>query len=180
MPMRLFALEYFRQFIHADLTHFCNAKKKAQLKIRNQLGPFVFNKREAWEEADKILGEQLKLKQSFYWAPYDPNHFISLRRIKYRLAAYEHCTIPQIEQFANQQEWVKGTLVEEFTEEEITEKSIKNLEKSVDLESFGQVFFTAPRHLGEGTSSATAHQQPAQVSASPVATYKGKEVQHSE
>jgi len=29
VPMRLFALEYFRQLINADLTHFCNAKEKA-------------------------------------------------------------------------------------------------------------------------------------------------------
>jgi len=29
VPMRLFALEYFRQMINADLVHFCNAKKKA-------------------------------------------------------------------------------------------------------------------------------------------------------
>jgi len=35
VPMRLFALEYFRQMIHADLTHFCNVKKKAQLRIKN-------------------------------------------------------------------------------------------------------------------------------------------------
>ena len=46
VPMRLFALEYFRQFISSDLTHFYAAKKKAQLKLRNQLGPFVINKNE--------------------------------------------------------------------------------------------------------------------------------------
>ena len=57
------------------------------------------------------------LKTSFYWAPYDPNHFISLRRVKHRLAGYEHCNIPQIEQYANQQEWVEGTLVEELSED---------------------------------------------------------------
>jgi len=95
--MRLFALEYFRQFIHSDLTHFCNAKKKLQLKIRNQLGPFIFNKREAWEQADKVLGEQLKLKQSLYWAPYDPNHFISYRKVSNKLTAYVHHKIPEIE-----------------------------------------------------------------------------------
>ena len=63
--MRLFTLEYFRQLINADLTHFCNVKKKAQLRIRNQLGPFIINKREAWEDVDKILGEDLKLRKSF-------------------------------------------------------------------------------------------------------------------
>jgi len=100
--MRLFALEYFRQFIHADIVHFCNAKKKAQLKIRNQLGPFIFNKREAWEEADNILGEELMLKQSFYWTPYDPGHFVSYRRVKNNLAPYVHFRIPEIQQYANQ------------------------------------------------------------------------------
>jgi len=57
VPIRLFSLEYFRQLINSDLTHLYNAKKKAQLKIRNQLGPFILNKREAWEDTDKILGE---------------------------------------------------------------------------------------------------------------------------
>lgn len=106
-------------------------------------------------------------------------HFISLRRVKYRLAGYDHSSIPQIEQYVNQQEWVEGTLVEEFSKEELAERAIKNLEKAVDLESFGQAFFTSPRHLGESTSSTTVSQQPAQTSAPLVATDKGKEVQHS-
>jgi len=55
VPMRLFALEYFMQIIDADLVHFCNAKKKAQLRIKNQLGPFVCNTREACKEAEKNL-----------------------------------------------------------------------------------------------------------------------------
>jgi len=80
--MRLFALEYFRQLINANLTHFCNVKKKAQLRTRNQLGPFIINKREAWEDADKILGEDFKLKKSFWWVAYDPNIFISDRKVR--------------------------------------------------------------------------------------------------
>lgn len=80
--MRLFALEYFRQLINANLIHFCNVKKKAQLSIRNQLGPFIINKREAWEDVDKILGEELKLKKIFWWVPYDPNGFISERKVE--------------------------------------------------------------------------------------------------
>ena len=40
VPMRLFALEYFREMINSDLVHFYNAKKKAQLRIKNQLCPF--------------------------------------------------------------------------------------------------------------------------------------------
>ena len=131
VPMRLFALEYFRQFGNADMVHFYSRSKKAQLKIRHQLGPFIFNKREeAWEEADKIL-KGYQLKTSFYWAPYDPNHFISLRRIKYRLAGYDHFSIPQIEKYANQQEWVQDTLVKDYFEEELAKKAIKKLEKQL-------------------------------------------------
>ena len=101
VPMRFFALEYFRQLISADLTHFCSAKKKSQLRIRNQLGPFIINKREAWEDADRILGEELKLKKIFWWAPYDPNSFISDKKVKNMLSAYKHSSILEIEQFAN-------------------------------------------------------------------------------
>lgn len=46
VPMRLFSLEYFRQFINSDLSHFHSTKKKARLKLRDQLGPFVVNKKE--------------------------------------------------------------------------------------------------------------------------------------
>jgi len=135
--MRLFALEYFRKFGNADMVHFYSINKKAQLKIKHQLGPFIFNKREeAWEEAYKIL-KSFQLKTSFYWAPYDPNHFISLRIIKYRLASYDHFSIPQIEKYSNQQEWVEGTLVEDYSEEELAQKAIKKLEKAIDLEYLG-------------------------------------------
>lgn len=153
VPMRLFAMEYFRQLSNVDLTHFCNVKKKAQLRIRNQLGPFITKKREAWKDADKILGEQLKLKKSFWWVPYDPNGFISERKVKNRLSTYKHCRIPEIEKFTNQDEWVEGTLIEELTEQKKMEQAMKNLEKNLDLDSFGQVFFKIPQQTGVGTSS---------------------------
>ena len=176
--MRLFALEYFRQFIRLDLTHFYAAKKKAQLKTRNQLGPFVFNKREAWEDTDKVLGEKLKLKQSFYWASYHPDHFISYRKLKNNLTTYVHHKIPEIQQYSNQQEWVEGTLVEEITEEEKLEKAMKELEKILDLDSFGQVSFKLPQHTGGDTSFARTSQQPTQKASTGSA--KGKEVIGSE
>lgn len=179
--MRIFALEYYRQFNSSDLTHFYGARKKSQLKIRHQLGPFIFNKREeAWEEADKILRDQLMLKQIFHWSPYDPEHFISFRRVKNKLTGYVHHKIPEIEQYVNQQDWVEGALVEELTKEEKLEKEMKELEKKLDLDSFGQVPFTLPQHIGEGTSSATTSQQPAQESTPTARTSKGKEVLHSE
>ena len=45
VPLRLFALEYYRQLISLDLTHFHSTKKKAQLKFKDQLGPFLMNKK---------------------------------------------------------------------------------------------------------------------------------------
>ena len=90
VPMRLFALEYFRQFGNSDYLHFQSKKKKSQLKVRSQLGPFLYNrKEEGWKEADNIL-EGLRLQTSFEWIPYDPNHFVSLRRVKYKLGSYAH------------------------------------------------------------------------------------------
>lgn len=132
VPMRLFALEYFRKFGNADMVHFYSGNNKAQLKIKHQLGPFIFNKREeAWEEAHKIL-KSFQLQTSFYWAPYDPNHFISLKRIKFTLASYDHFSIPHIEKYANQLEWIEGTLVDEYFEEELAQKTVKRLEKVID------------------------------------------------
>jgi len=144
VPMRLFALEYFRQFINSDLTYFHSTKKKAQLKFKDQLGPFVMNKKEGWQDIDHILSEKLKLKRSFWWVPYDPFGFINARKIKYRLSAYDHCKIPEIEQFSNQDDWVEGTLVEQFIKEEKMEQTMKNLEKTLDLDSFGQVSLKLP------------------------------------
>jgi len=43
VPMRLFALEYYRQLISSDLTHFHSTKRKVQLKLKDQLGPFLMN-----------------------------------------------------------------------------------------------------------------------------------------
>ena len=102
--MRLFALDYYRQLIHSDLTHFHSSKKKAHLKFKHHLGPFIMNKKEGWQDADQILKDKYKLSKSFRWVPYDPEGFICARRVKYRLLGYEHCKYPHIEQYANQQE----------------------------------------------------------------------------
>ena len=137
VPMRLFSLEYFRQIIHADLTHFCNVKKKAQLRIKNQLGPYVIHDRDAWKDVEKILEDHLRLKKIFGWVPYEPCSFISDRRVRYMLSVYVHHRIPEIEQYANQEEWVEGTLKEEISEQEKMEKTMKDLGKTLDLDSFG-------------------------------------------
>ena len=131
--MRLFSLEYFRKFGNADVLHFSGRGKKAQLKVRNQLGHFIYNKREeGWREAERIL-ESLGLQTSFLRKPYDPNHFITLRRVKYRLSGYDHVRIPHIEKHANQVKWRRGTLEEAVTQEELNERAIRNLRKIADL-----------------------------------------------
>ena len=55
LPMRLFALEYYRQIINSDEVHFVRTKKNAQLRIKYHLGPFICNNREVGKEADEIL-----------------------------------------------------------------------------------------------------------------------------
>ena len=46
------------QFIYSSF-----AKKKAQLRIKSQLGSFVCNSRDAGKEAERILEDYLKLKK---------------------------------------------------------------------------------------------------------------------
>ena len=61
------------------------------------------------------------------------------------------------------------------------EQAMKNLEKTLDLDSFGQVSFKQPQKTGVGTSSAGTSQQPTQEITTPAAgTSKGKEVLDSE
>ena len=44
-----------------------------------------------------------------------------------------HHRIPEIEQYANQDEWVEETLVEEESEEDKMNKIMKDLKKKYDL-----------------------------------------------
>ena len=152
VPMRLFALEYYRQLIQSDLTHFHSSKKKAHLNFKNELGPFIMNKKEGWEAADLILKDKHKLSYSFRWVPYDPQGFITARRTKYRLLAIKHCHYPHLEQYANLQEWQLDTLVESLSEEEKIVKNMKELEKTIDLDYVIQVPFRLPQTSGGGTS----------------------------
>ena len=43
----------------------------------------------------------------------------------------------KLNRFANQDEWIEGTLVEEIREQEKMENAMKDLEKTLDLDSFG-------------------------------------------
>ena len=180
VPMRLFSLEYFRQFGNADMVHFHSENKKVQLKVRNRLGPFIYNKREeAWQESNTIL-KCLELQTSFLWITYDPNHFISLRRVKYKLASYDHVRLPHIEKYANLLRWKEGTLEEASTKEEIALKEAKKLEKEADLEYCGQVFSLPHIQLGAAASSSTAPQQAAQTTPQVASTEKGKEMEQEQ
>ena len=51
LPMRLFPLLYIRQIINSDVVNFLAAKKKTQFKLKNQVGPFIYNNRDAGPEA---------------------------------------------------------------------------------------------------------------------------------
>jgi len=119
--------------LNSDQIHFTKAKKKAQLRIKDPLGPFVCNNREAGKEAEEIL-EQMRLNKSFVWR-YDPQGFICDRRMKHKLSPYFHHKIPEIEQYENMDEWREGTLVEMDSDQIDVENAMKDLEKRLDLDS---------------------------------------------
>ena len=108
--MRIFALEYFRKIINSGKVNFLSARKKTQFKIKNQLGPYICNNREAGEEADKIL-YQMKFNSNFMWQ-YDPNGVINKLRLKLKLSAFMHESRQYIEKYANQSEWLENTLID--------------------------------------------------------------------
>ena len=87
------------------------AKKKTQLKLKNQIGPFICNHRDAEKEASSQLLEY-KLEESFPWN-YDPQGILSKLRVKCKLTPFIHESKPEIEKFANQIEWIENTLTEE-------------------------------------------------------------------
>jgi len=55
LPMRIFSLEYFRKIISADEVNFLAPRKKTQFNMKNKMGPFICNTREAGPKADKML-----------------------------------------------------------------------------------------------------------------------------
>ena len=180
VPMRLFALEYFRQFGNADVLHFSGKGKKAQLKVRNELGHFIYNKRdEGWQEADRML-ESLGLETSFLWTPYDPNHFISMRRVRYRLSSYNHLRIPHIEQYANLSEWQEGTLEEPITQEELALKGKRDLLKIADLELCTQVYSFPGTQVQAAASSSKTNQQTIQTAGQTSSKGKEKEMEEQQ
>ena len=120
-----------------------------------------------------MILESLRLETSFRWVPYDPNHFISLWRVKHKLGGYPHIRLPHIEKYANLLSWKEGTLEEAITREKIIQREAKNIEKEANLETCGQVSSSYQRQLGAAASSSTAHQQA--TKATDQASSKGKE-----
>ena len=110
LPMRLSALEYIRQILNSYSVNLLAAKKKTQFKLKNQVGPFICNKREAGAEAEKQLLDY-KFSKNFLWL-YDPYGIISKMRVKCKLTPYIHEKKFEIEKFSNQFEWLENTLVE--------------------------------------------------------------------
>ena len=70
MSMRIFALQYLIQILNYDSINFMAARKKTQFKLKNQIGPFIINHREAEKKIIKRLAE-FKFQESFPWN-YDP------------------------------------------------------------------------------------------------------------
>jgi hypothetical protein len=55
LSVRIFAREYIRQMVKSDDIYFVSTKKKQQLIIKTQIGPFICNNIAAREEADNLL-----------------------------------------------------------------------------------------------------------------------------
>ena len=105
---RIFSLEYLRQLLNVDEIHFIAFKKKTQFKLKNQIGPFIVNNREAANEINVKLKEY-KFPCSFTWK-YDPQGILSAIRVKCKLPVYLHDPKPHIERYVNKIEWEPNTL----------------------------------------------------------------------
>ena len=88
LPMRLFPAEYIRHILNSDAINFLEVKKKTQFKLKNQVGPFICNNRDAGLEAEKNL-QEFKFSHIFLWY-YDPLGVISKMRVKCKLTPYVH------------------------------------------------------------------------------------------
>lgn len=137
LPMKIFALEYFRKIISFDEIYFLAYMKKTQFKVKNQMGPFNCNNREAGPEANKLL-QQMKVINNFMWH-YDPHGVINNLRLKVKLGAYIHHPRFDIEQFANQDEWVENTLTDMDNTVVDVENTLIDLERQFDHNYFLQV-----------------------------------------
>ena len=117
--MRIFSLEYFRNFLNSDSINFMAAKRKTQFKLKNQVGPFIINNKDAENEITKKLSEY-SFEESFSWN-YDPQGILSKLRVKCKLTPFIHEAKPDIEKFANQIEWLENTLTDTTNKTDTTQ-----------------------------------------------------------
>jgi hypothetical protein len=80
------------------------------MRIKGQMGPFIYNNRVVGEEADKLLKE-MKFNTSFIWR-YDPSGIIVEMRSKNKSSPYAHTLKPEIKKYVNPTEWEVNTLVD--------------------------------------------------------------------
>lgn len=57
VPMKIFSLEYTGKILNSNSINFLAIKKKTQLKLKNQVGPFICNHRDSEEEVAKLFLE---------------------------------------------------------------------------------------------------------------------------
>ena len=88
VPIILFSLKYIRQMTNMDYLHFVSNKKKYQLKLKTQIGPFIANTIAATKE-EYFLLKQMKFKLCFTWS-YDPLGIISKLRVEKKTTPYAH------------------------------------------------------------------------------------------
>ena len=100
LPVRIFSLEYIRQMINSDDIHFVAFKNKQQLRIKGQIGSFIYNSIATGEKSNKLLLE-MKFKQSFPWH-YDPYGIIAEAKLSNKISPYVHVPKPEIMKFMNQ------------------------------------------------------------------------------
>ena len=65
MNIRIFAFGYLRQILNSKSINFLAERKKTQFKLKNQVGPFIINNREAEKEISKRLVE-FKFQEIFH------------------------------------------------------------------------------------------------------------------
>ena len=78
--------------INSDDIHFVAFKKKQQLRIKGQIGMFIYNNKATGEMADKILKE-MKFNTNFPWH-YDPCGIIAKTRLRNKISLYAHVPKP--------------------------------------------------------------------------------------
>jgi hypothetical protein len=86
--------------INSDDIHFVAFKNKQQLRIKGQIGSFIYNSIATGEKSNKLLLE-MKFKQSFPWH-YNPCDTFVETRIRNKISPYAHVPKPEIEKFMNQ------------------------------------------------------------------------------